>query len=180
MAMSYFWRQCLLKSGNDEDLAREVLAAERFGAAAFIRAFVEEQAASSSTLDQAFAISIAGFSSQSEQLVGVIEDHIDDKGITGDAAKKAKVAHETAQWAKKWVDDMCAAKSPEEFWCCLIILKTCMDARMSGNPIFNTKWAHYAPLFRKIRKSALKEHNKTRKKTLLGQEAPDGVFVTGY
>lgn len=179
-AMGCFWRQRLLQSGNDEDLAREVLAAERFGAEAFIRAFVEEKAASTSTLDQAYAISIAGFSSQSEQLAGVIEDHIDDKGITGDAAKKAKAAHEAAQWAKKWVNDMCAAKSPEEFWCCLIISKTCMDARISDSPILGTKWAHYAPLFRKVRKDALKEHNKTRKKTLLGQEAPDGIFVTGY
>ena len=179
-AMSCFWRHRLLQSGNDEDLAREVLAAERFGAEAFIRAFVEEKAASASTLDQAYAISIAGFSSQSEQLAGVIEDHIDDKGITGDAAKKAKAAHEAAQWAKKWVNDMCAAKSPEEFWCCLIISKTCMDARTPDSPMLNTKWAHYVPLFRKIRKSALKERNKARKKTLLEQEAPEGIFVTGY
>lgn len=178
--MSDFWCLRLLNSGNDEILAREVVAAERFGAATFIRAFVEERADSGSTLDQAYAISVAGFSIQSGQLVGVIEDHLGDKGITGDAAKKAKTAHEAAQWAKKWVSDMCIAESPEEFWCCLIISKTCMDARVTTMPILDTKWAHYAPLVSKVRKAAIDEQNKTRKKTLLGQEAPDGVFVTGH
>lgn len=179
-AMRTLWRQRLLKSGNDEALAREVVAAERFGTATFIRTFVEELADSTSTLDQAYAVSIAGFSTQSGQLVGVIDDHLDKKGITGDAAKNAKAAHEAAQWAKKWVNDLWAVQTPEQFWCCLIISKTCMDARVSTKPILNTKLAHYAPLFRKVRKAAIDEQNKTRKKTLLGQEAPDGIFVTGY
>lgn len=179
-AMSSLWRQRLLKSENDEVLAREVLAAERFGAAAFVRAFVEDQAASASTLDQAYAVAISGFSMQSGQLVGAIEGHLDDKGITGDAAKNAKATHEAAKWAKKLINDMCAAQSPEEFWCRLIISKTCMDARVADKPLLETKWAHYAPLFRNVRKAAIKEHNKTRKKTLLGQEAPDKIFITGY
>jgi hypothetical protein len=178
-AVSTHWRQRLLKSGNDEILAREVLAAERFGAGAFIRAFVEEQADSASTLDKAYAISVAGFSTQSEKLVGVIESHLDDKGITCDAAKNAKAAHEAAQWAKKWVNDMCAAQSPEEFLRCLIISKTCMDARMSTKQILGTKWAHYAPLFKKVRKAAIEKRNETRRKKLLGQEAPDDIFVAG-
>ncbi len=178
--MSDYWRVRLLSSGNDEILAREVVAAERFGAAPFIRAFVEERADSGSTLDQAYAISVAGFSMQSGHFVHVIEDHFGDNGITGDAAKKAKMAHEAAQWAKKWVNDMCIADSPEEFWCCLIISKTCMDARVNTMPILDTKWAHYAPLVSKVRKAAIDEQNRTRKKTLLGQEAPDEVFVTGH
>lgn len=135
---------------------------------------------SGSTLDQAYAISVAGFSMQSGHFVRVIEDHLGDNGITGDAAKKARTAHEAAQWAKKWVSDICIANSSEEFWCCLIISKTCMDARVTTMPILDTKWAHYAPLVSKVRKAAIDEQNRTRKKTLLGQEAPDEVFVTGH
>lgn len=175
--VSELWRHRLLKSDNDEILAREVVAAERFGAAAFIRAFIEEQADSASTLDQAYAISVAGFSKQSDQFVGIIERHLNDKGITGDAAKSAKSAHEAAQWAKQWVNDMCTSQTPEEFWRCIIILKTSMDARVPSKPILNTKLAHFAPLFRVVRKTAIKEQNKNRKKTLLGQEAPAEIFV---
>jgi len=179
-AMSLLWRQRLFRSGNDEVLAREVVAAERFGASVFIKAFVEEHAGSASTLEQAYAISVAGFSNQSEQLVGVIENHLDDKGITGAAAKKAKAAHEAAQWAKKWVGDMRDAKSPEEFWRSLVISKTCMDSRVSTKPILGDKLAHYGPLFREARDVAIKEQNKIRTKTLVGQEAPEAIFVTGY
>ncbi|MBF8796409.1 hypothetical protein [Pseudomonas aeruginosa] len=178
--MKLFWRQRLLQCGNDAILAREVLAAERFGATAFIRSFVEEQADSTSTLDRAYAISVAGFSMQSGQLLDVIERHLGDKGITGDAANNAKKAHEEAQWAKKWVDDICTAQSPEELWRCLIISQKCMDARVSTHPILNTKWAHYAPLLRKTRDTAINEQNKKREKTLLGQEAPEAIFVTGH
>ncbi len=36
----------------------------------------------------------------------------------------------------------------------------------------------YAPVFRRARKSAIKDRNKEREKRLLGQEAPEPVFVT--
>ncbi|OOZ38325.1 hypothetical protein BOW53_15945 [Solemya pervernicosa gill symbiont] len=92
--MSELWCQRLLSSINDEALCREVNAAERFGAEKFIKAFVEERANNSSTLDQAYAITVAGFSVQSLQFIDVIEDYLNDAGITGKAAIKAKVAHE--------------------------------------------------------------------------------------
>lgn len=172
------WLQRLFQCENDEVLAREVLAAERFGAAAFIRSFVTERAESESTLDQAYAISVAGFSFQSEQLLTVIEAHLGDSGLTGDAAKSAKAAHMTAQWGQQWVEDMCAAQSPEEFWRCLMIAQTCMDARVSVELIKDTYWENHTPLLRSVRTTAIKEQDKGRKKTLLGQEAPERIFVS--
>ena len=178
--MELIWRDRLLKCGNDKTLAEEVLAAERFGARDFIKSFVEQQTRSASTLDQAYAISVAGYSLQSEQFLGAIESHIGDSGITGEAAKKAKAAHEAAQWGRKWVKDMCTAKSPEEFWRCLIIAKTCIDARITIASVQGTSWAAYTPLFRSVRSEAIKERGKSREKTLLGQAAPEGIFITGY
>ncbi|WP_231401742.1 hypothetical protein [Cupriavidus sp. WS] len=179
-AIGKFWRQRILKSGNDEVLAREVLAAERFGAGDFIENLVFELGSSASTLDQAFAISIAGFSIQSTKLIDVIEAHLSDKGITGDAARKAKEAHDAARWAEKWVHDMWAAESSDDFWCCLMISKTCMDARISAESIFLTEWNGYSSIFNRVRKSAIKERNKSRSKTFLGEEAPDEVFVNSF
>ncbi|UEG63301.1 hypothetical protein [Stutzerimonas chloritidismutans] len=178
--MELLWRDRLLQCGNDEILAQEVLAAERFGSVDFIRSFVEQQSRSASTLDQAYAIGVAGYSLQSEQLLGIIESHMGDSGITGEAAKKAKAAHEAAQWGRKWVRDMCAAQSPEEFWGCLIIAKTCIDARITTESIQGTRWAPYAPLLRSVRSEAIKEQGKSREKILLGQAAPEGIFITGY
>ncbi|MDR8016535.1 hypothetical protein [Ectopseudomonas guguanensis] len=178
--MELLWRDRLLQCDNDKILAQEVLAAERFGAMNFIRSFVEQHSRSASTLDQAYAITVAGFSLQSEQLLGVIESHMGDSGITGEAAKKAKAAHEAAQWGRKWVKDMCGAHSPEEFWRCLIIAQTCMDARTTTEPIQATRWVPYAPLLSSVRSEAIKAQGKSREKTLLGQEAPEGIFITGY
>jgi len=178
-AIDAFWRQRLLKSNNDECLALEVLAAERFGAADFINTFSEKLAGSASTLDQAYAITIAGLSKQSGKLDAVIDEHLDSAGIIGDAARNAKAARKSFQRATKWISDMCAAQSPEEFWCYLMIAKTCMDARVSTRKIFDTKWVHFAPLVWEIKKFAIEELSKTRKKTLLGQEVPDEIFING-
>lgn len=177
--MESLWQRRLLQSTDDEMLAREVLAAERFGAADFIRSFVEARVDSASTLDQAYAISVSGFSQQPEALLGVIESHLGDSSIAGEAAKSAKAAYETAHWGRGWVADMCAAQSAEEFWRCLMISQTCMDARVSVESVVGTPWVHYLPLLKRVRKAAITEQGKSRKKTLLGREAPERIFISG-
>lgn len=179
-AMHELWLQRLFNSDNDATLAREVLAAERFGAAAFIKTSVEELEASTSTLNQAYAISIAGYSSQGGGLLDVIKNHMADQGITGDAAKHARASHDTAQWSEKWVKDMWAAQTAEGFWRCLMIAKTSVDARILPQPEAGIQWKCYVPLFRRVREAAIKEHNKNREKTLLGREAPDPIYLKPF
>ncbi|WP_372530135.1 hypothetical protein [Pontibacterium sp.] len=178
-AIIQYWRRRILSCGNDESLAMEVLAAERFGAKGFIKDFVGELSDSTLPLDKAYAITIAGFSSQIDELVSVIDAHIDDVGITGVAAKKAKADHQAMTWATKWVSELCSAQTPEQFWRSLIILKTCLDARGAAEPLKDTEWAHYGPLYQRVRESSIKEINKARKKTLVGQEVPDPIFLAG-
>jgi hypothetical protein len=172
------WRERLFGAANDAVLAREVLAAERFGAAGFIRDLVVALAASSDSLDHAYAAAIAGYSSQSNEMAEVIQRHVNNLGVSGDAARTAQLSHQAAQWAEKWVADMWSAQTPEEFWRCLIIAKTCIDARVSSEPKADTLWAHYLPVFHRVRKAALKERIKERGKKLLGLEVPDQIFIT--
>jgi hypothetical protein len=176
-AMRCLWRKRLLQSGNDAVLAREVLAAERFGASIFIKAFAAELDSSASTLDQAYAISISGFSNQSAEMVGFIERHMDDHGMVGEAAKHAKVSHDAAQWAAQWVHQMWDAPSSEEFWRCLLVAKTTIDARAASQSKLGSDWIQMAPVYRRVRKAAIEEQNKAREKKFLGQEAPDRIFV---
>ncbi|GEO83370.1 hypothetical protein RNA01_03020 [Ciceribacter naphthalenivorans] len=170
------WRERLFGAANDAVLAREVLAAERFGAARFIRDLVFDLAASADSLDHAYAAAIAGYSSQSNEMTEVIQRFVNNVGVSGDAAKTAQLSHQAAQWVEKWVADMWA--TPEEFWRYLIIAKTSLDARVPAEPKAKTLWAHYAPVFRRVRKAALNERAKEREKKLLGLEAPDRVFIT--
>lgn len=176
--MKTLWRQRLLGSENDAVLAREVLAAERFGAADFIESMVLHLAASEDSLDQAYAISIAGYSIRSDEFADILGKHIDHRGVSGQAAKHAFSEHEGAIWARHWVESMWNATTPEEFWRCLIIAKTSMDARVGPEAPTSSVWAHYAPVFHGARKSAIKDRNKEREKRLLGQETPEKIFIT--
>jgi len=171
------WRQRIMGSVNDEILAREVLAAERFGAADFIKSIVLQLASSEDSLDQTYAITIAGYSIQSDMFAKTIREHEGDKGLAGQAAKHALIEHENAIWTQHWVDRMWNAPTAEEFWRCLMIAKTSMDARVSNKTPESSCWALYAPVFRRTRKSAIKDRNKERKKRLLGQEAPEPIFI---
>jgi hypothetical protein len=80
--MKTLWRQRLLASENDAFLAREVLAAERFGAADFVKSMVLDLAASEDSLDQAYAISIAGYSIRSGEFADILGKHIDHRGVS--------------------------------------------------------------------------------------------------
>lgn len=175
--MKSIWRQRLLGSKNDAVLAREVLAAERFGAAGFIKSMVLDLAASGDSLDQAYATSIAGYSGRSDEFSEILSKHIGHRSVSGQATKDAFSEHENAMWARHWVESMWNAPTPEEFWRCLIIAKTSMDARVSPEAPKTSLWGLYAPVFRRARKSAIKDRNKEREKRLVGQEAPEPVFV---
>lgn len=177
-AMKALWRVRLLCAESDAALAREVLGAERFGASQFLKQFIQEQVSSPDSLDQAYAIAMSGYSSQSTQFVELIEKHVTDKGLTGDVARQAMVAHQNAQWAIYWANKMWSAQGVEDFWLSLSITKTCLDARLPETPNCPTKWKKYSPVFQRMRKKAIEEISKERQKKLLGQEAPDEVFVT--
>lgn len=172
-----FWRERIFSATNDAILAREVLAAERFGAAEFILDLVTELASSADSLNHAYAAVVAGYSSRSLEMIEIIQRHVNNVGISGDAAKTAQLSHHAAQWAEKWVAEMWEAPTPEEFWRCLMIAETCMDARLSPVPEENTRWSKYVPVFLRVRKAALKERTKEREKKLLGLEAPDQIFI---
>jgi len=176
--MEDLWRQRLLGSENDASLAREVLAAERFGADDFIKSMVHKLARSEDSLDRAYAISIAGYSIQSDEFANIISPDVGNKGVSGQAANHAWSEFENAKWALDWVERMWNAETPEEFWQFLMIAKTSMDARVGYKTPENNRWALYAPVFRKARKSAIKDRNKERKKRLIGQETPEPVFIT--
>ncbi|MDJ0826424.1 MAG: hypothetical protein QNJ16_13040 [Rhodobacter sp.] len=175
--MHKLWRRRLLCAKNDAILAREVLAAERFGASAFIDDLARELASSHDGLDHAYAATIAGFSRESGRMIDVIEKHAEDEGISGDASKRALSSHRSNRWAQEWVEKMWDASTPDEFWRCMVIGKTCMDARVSSAPKTGSTWAHFAPVFRSVRKEALKAKVRDREKKLVGQEVPDEVFI---
>ena len=172
------WVKRLLMSKDDNELAQEILAAERFDRFDFVTELVEKLASSNSTLDQAYALTIAGLSRNHNEFNELIHKCVNDAGITGDAAKRASLEAEKAAWADEWLYKATTAGSIEDFWRSLMILKTCMDFRIPGDSIQRSKWKAFDFVFRDIRKAAMKETAKNRSKTLLGQAVPDAHFVS--
>ena len=175
--MKALWSRRILCAKNDSILANEVLAAERFGAAKFIQNFVYELASSNNSLDRAYAVTIAGYSENSDAFDEIVKRNQNNAGMPGYAAKNSRSEIESFKWAQGWVENMWDATTAEEFWQCLIIAKTCIDARISKIPKPNSKWGHYSPLFQQARRKSIKERNKEREKRLLGQDAPDEIFI---
>jgi hypothetical protein len=180
LSMYSLWKKRILRALNDDELAKEVLAAERYGAKQFIYDYVMELKSSRLALDRAYAITIVGFSRELKQFSDLIETHLNEEGISGYAAKKAKIALDLALWAEGWVQDMWNSESQDEFFCRLVIAKTCIDARIEPKPLESTAWKHFAPIFWRARDSVIKKQTESRKKTLLGQEAPEKIFLIGY
>lgn len=172
------WAKRLLMSKDDNELAQEILAAEHFARFDFITEFVEKLASSNSTLDQAYALTIAGLSRNHDEFTELMHKYVNDAGITGDAAKCAFVEAEKAAWADEWLYKATSAESIEDFWRSLMILKTCMDFRIPGDSMQLSKWKAFDFVFRDIRKAAMNETAKNRSKTLLGQAVPDAHFVS--
>lgn len=178
--MEAVWRKRLLSSKNDAVLAREILAAERFGASDFINSLIIELISSDNSLSKAYGITIAGYSTQSAVFHQTINIHLTSNGICAQAAKHALSEHERNQYARIWISNMWSAPTAEEFWRCLTIAKTAIDARVAETPTFDNKWPQYAPVFYKVRKTAIRNRNKEREKRLIGQEVPESIFITSF
>ena len=170
------WLQRILGAKNNAILAREVLAAERFGACKFIKTLIHDLVESNDSLDQAYGISIAAYSNQKIDFIKIISKNINGKGLCAQASKDSLPEYEHAKWAQEWIEKMWAAATAEEFWQYLIIAATVMDARIKAQPPIDNKWSHYAPAFQRARRAAIKERNKEREKKLIGQEPPEKIF----
>lgn len=179
LELRHLWRNRLLTSSNDAVLALEVLAAERFGALEFIRMYVSELHQSDSTLDQAYAVRIAGYSSQFAYMSAYFEKQSYLLGMLGEAARNSKAAFDSAQWADEWVRKMWRAKTVTEFWRYLIIASTAIDARVSVQPPKKSKWVRFASVFRIVRAKSINDEDRKREKLLFGCDAPARIFITG-
>lgn len=173
------WIERILNAHDDADLAREVLAAERFGASSFIRSYVDELLETGLQIDCSYAITIAGFSNQFTEMGAIIEQFIGGDSFVSDTAKAAMKALERAQWSQYWLEKMWSAEMPENYWANMQICMKILDARtVYTSDIYRDehRWHAYAPIFVKERKKRIKKWHTKREKTLLGIEKPDPIF----
>lgn len=178
-ALIDLWNNRLKCCDDDAELASEVLAAERYGAAEYIREKVDELLASDRPIDRSYGIIIAGFSNQLSEMKPLIKKFSDSPGFFGDGARAALHAHERAVWSEHWVSAMWAAKTAEDFWINLNLAGKIIDARSSyTRDIFQDRqfWKSFATTFTNVRSKRIDIWKKERAKKLLGMEKPETCF----
>jgi len=157
---------------NDHDLAREVLSATVAGQVLLLDDIVSEYLASSQPVTVARGLTILGFSAQSASTAEYLGKAATAPGFLGEAARKAKAAHDRAEWARTWRVRMIEAKDPTEYWQAGVLVAKLVDQRWDLwdlEPISGSLADQFDPLFEPNFRRRLERWEQKRKSTLFGQ-----------
>lgn len=174
------WKSRLSHCKTDDALAREVLAAERFGGRKFIWDHANELFASERPIDVALGATIAGFSKQIDAFKPMLDSQDTGVGFLSEAAKAGKKAQERVAWSEHWIKKMWSAEAPEDFWLNQNLVAKIIDARSEySHEIYRSQnqWSSFSTIFTRSRRDRIKKWQKERAKTLYGSETPDEIFL---
>lgn len=170
------------KTGNDDDLATEVLAALRSGKDALLRSYAESLLESGRPSAIARAIMVAGFSDLSQFSDDILERYKGTPGFIGRAAAAARYAYERNGWSRHWFGKLSDEERPEDLWRYSVLLTKIVDSRIdlwekdagSSSKSFKLFW----PSIEKRVDSRVKKWRNQRKGNLFGDEAPAKIFLS--
>ena len=174
-------RDRINSASNNNELALEVLAAEKCGRYEFIQDYVNTGLQNEHPYVQARAIMVAGFSSQTDVFAEQLKSLAPKKGITGEAAKIAIEAHKRHIWTKHWAEKMILSASTQEFWCASILMTKVSDGRLGQ--FINTQesygdfWPEYSDVVEHETKTRSNKWIKKRKEAFLGGKKVDEIFL---
>lgn len=178
--INILWNSRIKSAKNDAELSLEILAAERYGASSFIREYVTKENKSGIPLNIRYAITIAGFSNQYDFMSSLFGNYEKSISHVEDTATKALESHMKATWSEHWYQKMCDAKSQEDFWIAMKLMLRIVDTRTTIDAM-NQDPKHYFACYRSIvlkeKEKRSKRWQEKRKKTLLGAEAPNPIFL---
>lgn len=166
---------------SDHEIAMEVLAAETCGRGDFIVDYVNGAFENEHPYIKARAVMVAGFSSQTEQFLGLLKGSALESGLVGDAARISLESHKRCCWAKYWAKRMIDAQNVEAFWCASLLLAKIADGRLmlflDAQPSLGCYWQEYSKFIDDELKKRAKKWEKKRKETFLGVKSVNHIFV---
>lgn len=173
----------LLSRQNDSEVALEVLVAIMGGQEAIIQETVEELLATGQPIDTCLALTIAGFSDQSEFTSKVIAQFEGTQGFIGIARKKASYAYERNAWARVWYMRMLSANSPTDFWQASVLFTKIVDGRFvlwaKSFEMETDIYRAFCPTIFRLIERRIEKWQKKRQDSLFGDKVPDGIFLRG-
>jgi hypothetical protein len=171
------------RSGNDHDLATEILAAIRADRLHVLHDYVVDRRRRSEPAHRARAAMVAGLSPDEGWAIETIDMLKDEHGFLRGAYEAAKYAMERHQWSRHWAAQMRTATDPVDLWRYTVLLWKIVDGRFKGAEVEGDA---PSPLIKRfgttlnepIRNRIHKWKNK-RSSKLFGMSSPNKIFLPG-
>lgn len=173
-------RRRLVSRESDADMAVEVLAALLQGKSSIVSAVIDDRLASGHPADICLALTLAGYSDESDEVFDVISRFDGTQGFVGEAQRAAKAAYERNSWARVWHRQAREATDPHVFWQGSVLLAKIVDLRFdlwSDNlGAEGTIYRAFAGTIERNIARRIEKWQKARAKKLYGDDAPEDVF----
>ena len=165
---------------SDHEIAMEVLAAFKCEKEHILKCYVEQLLATGVPVNIARALTVSGFSDESEFAAHTLSRFNKAKGFIGEAYHAARAAYNRNKWSRYWYGLLQSATTPLDFWRYSVLLSKIVDGRFdlwgSDRPTEGLFCA-FLPTIEGEIKQRIKKWGKKRKDTLFGNKVPHMVFL---
>ena len=165
---------------NDQELATEVLAALTNNQEKILASYVEKLMRTDEPVNIARALTVAGFSAESEFAEIAFSRFEEPEGFIGEVYSAAKGAYDRNRWSKHWYERMRSAAIEVDFWRYFVLLSRIVDGRINvwrgcdpNAELYNT----FFPTIKSSLERRISKWTEKRKKTLFGRKVPNRVFL---
>jgi len=171
------------EAANDGGIAVEILAAERAGAQAFAREYVDAKLSAGEPAKTARALLVCGFCDMNDHADRVLQQFEGREGFIGDAHRAATYAYRRNEWSRHWYREMKAATNAEEFWQFAVLFAKIVDGRFDlwqndcGSP--GETFMRFFCTIEDGVDSRVKKWQSARQSKLFGRDVPDPIFTYG-
>ena len=165
---------------SDLEIAVEVIAAIANNQENALQSYVERLLSTGEPVHIARALTVAGFSDESEFAEDVLSRFNGAKGFVGEAQLAARGAYDRNRWSRHWFECVRTAKTNVDFWRYSVLLSKIVDGRIDlwgdVGPTEESFKAFIPTIHDRIKRRIGRWSDK-RKKTLFGAKIPHAVFL---
>ena len=164
----------------DHEIAIEALAAFAHKQEFALKSYVERLLSTREPAHIARALTVAGFSDESEFAEHTLSRFKGAEGFVGEACVAGRSAYDRNRWSRHWYERLQSATTEVEFWRNSVLLSKIVDGRIDlwhsigpNEELFDA----FFPTIKGRIERRINRWNGKRKKTLFGGAVPDAAFL---
>ena len=165
---------------SDREMAMEVLAAFKHDQQNILKSYTKQLIDTGEPVHIARALTVAGFSDESEFASNILSRFNGAKGFVGEACEAAQGAYDRNRWARHWYELLRSTRIAVDFWRYSVLLSKIVDGRFdlwgTGGPT-EELFTRFFPTIEGEVRQRIKKWNEKRKDKLFGNKVPHVVFL---